>query len=252
MAKHDLAFEPPRMNAAGTLGFYPDLHGPMDWGQLGAFVTNPISLGPRTPAHGKRYADYPGGFLLHTGFPNPGLRQVLQHYARQWSRSPLPVIVYLLGRGPEEVARMARQLENVEGVSGLELGVPGEASPDMVAALTQAGSGELPVIIRLPMERTLELAAGAIQAGAMAVSLSAPRGLVPTPEGELLQGRLYGPAILPMALRVVRELKEQGVPTIGAGGVYSQDQYRAMLSAGALAVQLDSVLWRGAGYSIFQ
>ncbi len=252
MAKHDLAFEPPIMNAAGTLGFFPDLHSLMDWGQLGAFITNPISLAPRTPAHGKRYADYPGGFLLHTGFPNPGLRQVLRRYAHHWSGSPLPVIVHLLGRGPDEVARMARQLENVEGVSGLEVGIPADAGHDMVVALTQAGSGELPVIIRLPMERALELAASAIQASAMAVSLAPPRGLLPTPEGELRQGRLYGPAILPMALRIVRELKEQGIPTIGAGGVYSQDQYQAMLSAGALAVQLDGVLWRGAGYKIFQ
>ncbi len=77
MAKHDLTFEPPIMNAAGVLGFFPDRHGPIDWGMLGAFITNPISLSPRTPAHGSRFEAYPGGFLLHTGYPNPGLSLVI-------------------------------------------------------------------------------------------------------------------------------------------------------------------------------
>ncbi len=55
MAKHDLAFDPPIMNAAGSLGFFPDFHSSIDWSSLGAFVTNPVSLTPRTPAHGRRF-----------------------------------------------------------------------------------------------------------------------------------------------------------------------------------------------------
>ena len=252
MAKHDLTFEPPLMNAAGVLGFFPDRHGPIDWGMLGAFITNPVSLSPRTPAHGSRFEAYPGGFLLHTGYPNPGLSLVLRRYARQWSHSPLPVIVHLLARGTVEVAKMARRLETVEGVSGLEVGVVSDVSDEMLTALTQAASGELPVIVRLPMERSIELAYAAIQAGAVAVSLAPPRGIVPTQGGELLHGRLYGPAILPLALRVVHELTHLGIPTIGAGGITIQEHKNAMLAAGALAVQLDSPLWRGAGYSIFK
>jgi dihydroorotate dehydrogenase (NAD+) catalytic subunit len=250
MAKHDLAFDPPIMNAAGSLGFYPDLHSPIDWSMMGAFVSNPISLTPRTPARGKRFAAYPGGFLLHTGYPNNGLSRVLHRHAERWSRSPVPVIVHLLARGAVEVALMARSLETVEGVSGLEVGVVSEASADLVAACTQAACGELPVIIQLPMERSIELAAIAIQAGAVAVSLAPPRGILPTKGGEMLQGRLYGPAVLPLALRTVHELAQQGIPTIGAGGVYTLEHSKAMLAAGALAVQLDTVLWRGAGYRV--
>ena len=249
MTKHDLAFDPPIMNAAGSLGFFPDLHGPIDWGMLGAFVTNPVSLTPRTPARGSRFQAYPGGFLLHTGYPNPGMSQVLRRHAGRWSGSPLTVIVHLLGRGTEEVAKMARRLETVEGVSGLEVGVVSDASAEMVVALTQAASGELPVIMRLPMERSIELASAAIRAGAVAVSLAPPRGIIPAQDGELVQGRLYGPAILPLALRMVQELTQLGIPTIGAGGIYTQEHKKAMLTAGALAVQLDSLLWRAAGYT---
>jgi dihydroorotate dehydrogenase len=147
---------------------------------------------------------------------------------------------------------MARRLENVDGVSGLEVGLTSDASAEMVAAFTQAAGGELPVIMQLPMERSVELAARASQAGAVAVSLAPPRGILPTQGGETIQGRLYGPAILPMALRVVRELKELGIPTIGAGGIYTQEQLDAMLAAGAIAVQLDAVLWREAGFELLK
>jgi dihydroorotate dehydrogenase (NAD+) catalytic subunit len=251
MPKHDLAFIPAIMNAAGSLGFTPDTHSLIDWSAFGAFVTNPISLTPRTPANGKRYIDYPGGFLLHTGYPNPGLSFICHRYAGHWSRSPVPVIVHLLARGTDELAKMVRRLENVEGVSGLEVGMVSDASADMVAACAQAASGELPVIIQLPMERCIDLAAGAIQAGAVAVSLAPPRGMLSNEDGQSVQGRLYGPAIQPMALRVVHELTRLGIPTIGAGGIYTRQHMDALLAAGAMAVQLDSCLWRGAGYNLF-
>jgi dihydroorotate dehydrogenase (NAD+) catalytic subunit len=251
MTKHDLTIDPPYMNAAGSLGFSPDLHSPVDWSMLGAFVTNPVSLMPRTPARGKRFIAFPGGFLLHTGYPNPGMSQALRRNAGPWSYSPIPVIVHLLAQSTEEVAKMTRRLELVEGVTGLEVGVTSNASIEMVVAFTQAACGELPVIMHLPVERSVELAQGAMNAGAAAISLAPPRGIFPTGGGEMVQGRLYGPAILPVALRVVHELSQLSIPTIGAGGVYTQEHADAMLAAGAYAVQLDSVLWRGAGYRLF-
>src|SRR4030042_2972661 len=169
MTTHDLFIDPPLMTPAGSLGFSPDLHGPVDWTRLGAFVTNPISLMPRTPAHGLRFVPFPGGFLLPTGFPNPGRAQALRRYAGHWSGSPLPVIVHLLARNPGEVATMVRRLESMEGVSGLEVGVTSETSAETVVALTQSASGELPVIIHLPMEHSVELAPKAMNAGAGAI-----------------------------------------------------------------------------------
>jgi dihydroorotate dehydrogenase len=53
-----------------------------------------------------------------------------------------------------------------------------------------------------------------------------------------------------MALKVVHELTQLRIPTIGSGGIYDQGHVQAMLAAGALAVQLDSVLWREAGYNL--
>ncbi len=247
MAKRDLAFEPPLMNAAGTLGFFPDLYSPVNWNQFGAFITNPISLTARTPSHGDRFAIFPGGFLLHTGCPNPGFAQSLRRFSPHWEHSPLPVIVHLLASDPSGLTKMVSQLEALEGVNAVEVGIDRAAIPGQVSEAVQASNGELPVIVRLPMERATELASIAIQAGALAVSLAPPRGMLPSPTGEVLQGRLYGPSIFPATLRVVHELTQQAIPTIGCGGIYNERQYKVMLAEGALAVQLDAVLWRAGG-----
>jgi dihydroorotate dehydrogenase (NAD+) catalytic subunit len=251
MSKHDLAIDPRLMNAAGSLGFTPDLHGAVDWSGLGAFVTNPVSLTSRTPARGRRMIEFPGGFLLHTGYPNPGISQVIRQYARQWQRSPIPVIVHLLAENPQEVEKMARRLESVEGISGLELGVRISLESEMLELMTRAACGELPVIVQVPLERAIELAPKAVDAGADAISLAPTRGMLRADNGELVQGRLYGPVSLPLALRAVHELSQMRIATIGAGGVYTREQAESMLAAGAVAVQLDAVFWRGAGYRLF-
>jgi dihydroorotate dehydrogenase (NAD+) catalytic subunit len=245
MFKYDLSLKPPLMNAAGSLGFTPDPHGPADLERFGAFVTNPISLSPRLPAQERRCLSYPGGFLLHTGFPNPGIRAVLRRCAKRWEHSPVPIIVHILAQRGEEVFEIARRLEKIENIAALELGIPPEASPALAAELVSAALSERPVIARLPMEHAVELASVAIDSGAAAISLGAPRGALPTAPGKLMKGRLYGPAVFPLALETMQRLLRLGSPIIGGGGVYAPPQAEAMLQAGAVAVQLDAVLWRG-------
>lgn len=245
MFKYDLALSPPLMNAAGALGFVPEPRGPVDLSLLGAFVTNPISLRPRAPAQERGCIAFPGGFLLHTGYPNPGFRAALKRFAPRWERSEIPVIVHILAEHGEEVYQLVRQVERLENLAGVEVGVPPDADPELLAELVSAAFGERPVIARLPLERLLELASPALAAGAAAVSLGAPRGSLPGPAGKLIRGRLFGPAVYPQALEAVRQASSQGIPVIGAGGVYQLLQANTMLQAGALAVQLDAVLWRG-------
>lgn len=248
MPKYDLTFHPALMNAAGSLGFAPDAYGPVDLSNLGAFVTNPVSLRPRPPARGRRFLPFPGGFLIHTGYPNPGLEAVIRRHAGRWRRAPLPVLVHLLSDSAAELAQMVRRLERVEGVAGVEVGVPADMQAENSIALAQAASGELPVVVRLPLERAAGLAAAAAaelaETGIAAASLGPPRGAIPALGQTLAHGRLYGPALFPLALAAVEALARSGLPVIGAGGVYQPSQVEAMLAAGALAVQLDSVLWR--------
>ena len=247
--KYELLFRSPLLNAAGSLGFAPDPHTSLDLSRLGAFVTNPVSSQPRRPARGPRYLPFPGGFLLHTGYPNPGLSAVIHRCGERWGRAGLPVIVHLLAQSANDISFMLRRLETVDGVAGIELGLPSGLDARAACALAQAAGGELPVIVRLPLERAAELASAlAIQArqtGITAISLAPPRGALPGPDGVLVSGRLYGPAIFPLALAALRAVLPTGLPVIGGGGVYTLEQAEAMLAAGAVAVELDTILWRG-------
>jgi dihydroorotate dehydrogenase len=240
MSKRGLVFQKPLMNAAGTLGFAPDIRFPLNWGDFGAFVTNPLSLRSRKPAIEPALIEYPGGFLLHSGLSNPGFSQTLKKYAARWARADLPIIVHLMADRPEETLRMVRQLENVENVMAVELGFAPLLADDIILLAVEMSAGELPLIVNLPWEQVLRLGPQVLAAGAEAVSLAAPRGMV-----EQVTGRLFGPALLAQSMLLVREAARAGIPLIGGCGVYSKENASAMLAAGALAVQVDAVLWRG-------
>ena len=243
--KYDLTFDRPLMNAAGFLGFVPNRRLTIDVEELGAFVTNPVSLQRRTAARGERFLEFDGGFLLHTGHPDPGLKAVIKRFASRWARQTLPVWVHLLAQSVEELGQMVSLLEGREGIAGLEVGLASDVDSTSAQAYTRAAYGELPVLVRLPLERSIELAAVVMEAGAAAVSLGPPRGALPIAGADILYGRLYGPAIYPQALETVKRLSSSGITVVGSGGVYREREVEAMLDAGAIAVQLDAVLWRG-------
>ena len=254
MPKRDLYFRSPIMNAAGMLGFAPDFRA---WqtseffensevsDTLGAFVTNPLSWRPRKVTAHPAVVEYPGGFLLHTGLPNPGLGAAVKRYARKWADSSLPIIVHVMADRPEETARMVESLEGVENVMAAELGFAPLLADDIILTSLEMSLGELPLIVSLPMEQALTLGPRVMEAGAVAVSLSAPRGSLNTDDRSLITGRLYGPSLFPQNLETVHRLAGAGVPVIGGGGVYKREQVEVMKEAGAMAVQLDTVLWRG-------
>jgi len=248
--KRDIYFSKPLMNAAGSLGFTPDTRTGISLEPFGAFVTNPFSLRPRLPATKPEVVEYPGGFLLHTGLPNPGLNAGLKKYSAKWSRADLPIIVHLMADRPEETQRMVRMLESQENVMSAELGFAPLLADDIILLTLEMCVGELPLIFSLPVEQVLSLGPRLIQGGAQAISIAAPRGALPlTPNpspdgrGELITGRLYGPSLFPQTLETVHSAARIGLAVIGSGGVWSKENADAILSVGALAVQVDAALW---------
>jgi dihydroorotate dehydrogenase (NAD+) catalytic subunit len=239
--KRDLYFRKLLMNAAGSLGFAPDSRAGIDLDSFGAFVTNPFSLRPRKPAAQPEVIEYPGGFLLHTGLPNPGFKAGIKRYASRWDKSSLPVIVHIMADRPEETQNMVRMLEMHENVMAAELGFAPLLADDILLLTLEMCLGELPLIFSLPVEQVLSLGPRLIQDGAQAISISAPRGALVM--DHLITGRLYGPSLFPRALETVYSAAKLGLPIIGAGGVWTYENAEAMLSAGALAVQVEAVLW---------
>ncbi len=250
MFKQDLIFRPRVTNAAGSLGFALDSRVLQDIaslaGGIGAFVTNPISLRPRAAAAHPALVEYPGGFLLHSGIPNPGFKSVMRRYGPHWRDSSVPVIAHLMADRPEETQQMVEALEGMENVMAVEFGFAPLLADDIILLAIEKCLGELPLIISLPSDQLLSLGPRCLQLGAAAVSMAAPRGAV-TQNGTFITGRLFGPSLFPRSLDLVMSAVKLNLPIIGAGGVYSKADVQTMLSAGALAVQVDAAFWLPVG-----
>ncbi len=233
------------MNSAGSMGFAPDgrIHFPEP---MAAFITHPISRLPRSPAERRICLPFAGGFLLHTGLPNPGLRVILKQMGTRWARAGMPIWVHLLAESPTQLAEMTRELEDQEGVEALEISIPPHFTPSQALELASAGLGELPLVIHIPITRAGESWLDRLpEMGISAISLGAPRGTLPLPDGGQVTGRLYGPALFPLTLAAVKASVGLKLPVIAGAGIFGREQAEALLKAGAAAVQLDAVLWRG-------
>ncbi|MBN1564546.1 MAG: nitronate monooxygenase [Anaerolineae bacterium] len=247
--KNTLVIENPVMPAAGTFGFdstaYNDL---IDLTKLGAIVTNPITWKPRRIAHGINVIPLPSGVMIHTGVPNPGMQKVLHDYAKSWAGSLAPVIVHVLATTPDDVARCAGSLEGREGVVGIELGLHDQVTLDDINAFLTAVEQNtmLPVLVRVPLYNAVETAQAAEDFGAGAVVVAnPPRGTTRDPEtGQLVGGRIYGPWLKVQTLRAVGQVaRAVKIPVIGSGGIHTPNDARDFLEAGAVAVQVDTVVW---------
>jgi dihydroorotate dehydrogenase (NAD+) catalytic subunit len=238
----ELGLNTPWMNASGFGGYLPQ-HNTEDLVPLGGFVTNPVSLLPRSPSLTRSVISYPGGFMLHTGIPNPGIKNVLKTYAKKWTNLAVPLWVHLMATTPYEVQTMVRQLEETQSVSAVELGLPFDASAKNQYALIEAAAGELPFFVCIPLDRIEPVLIEKIASlGADGVVISAPRGMMVI-DGKCKQGRLYGPALHPQMLATLHRLRGLSLPLIAGCGIFSKEQGEAALEAGAAALQVDAWMW---------
>jgi dihydroorotate dehydrogenase len=232
------------LNAAGTLGFAQEGQSLISLGELGAFITNPISAHPRSPARDSGVVRYAGGFLLHSGHPNPGLRTARKRYHTSWLHMGPPIIPHLISDHIDELEAMILELETEASIAGIEIGIQ-EADFDLITQIARlAKQTELPAIVRLPLVASADAFRQAALAGAPVLSFGPPRGGALFTESNPASGRLYGPSLFPLALEKLKEIRARvEVPIIAAGGIVNPRQVQAMLDGGASAVQLDSVLW---------
>ncbi|GAB4574590.1 MAG: dihydroorotate dehydrogenase [Anaerolineae bacterium] len=249
--KYSLIVHSPVMPAAGTFGYGNRYVRLIKTEKFGAIVTDPITLRPRRVAQGPNSVPLPGGLLLHTGMPNPGVEKVIKKYRQNWANAPVPIIVHLMDRQSGDLRQCVRALIGITGVAGFELGIHEQASLEEIYSLinTVIHLTQLPLLVRVPLERAIELAPAIAQTEAGALVVGAPpRGIARDPvTGRLVRGRLYGPLVMPQALntvaQVVDRLKETDLPVIAAGGIHTPDDARTFIEVGARAVQLDSLIW---------
>ena len=252
-----LALVNPVIAASGPFGYGVEVADSVDLPRLGGLVTRSTTAKPR-PGHAPpRTAEVPAGVLLGMGLQNPGLEAVLDRYAPAWVRWTCPVVVSLAGESTGDLASMARRLEGVPGVAGVELNLScGNASRGGLAFGLDADSAASAVsAVRratdLPLIAKLTAAAGDVRAVARAVedagadaiaAINTLPGLAVRGDGSgpVLgsgYGGVAGPVLKPIALRVVFEVAQVvDIPVIGIGGVASIGDVLDLLAVGASAV----------------
>lgn len=233
------------MNAAGTGGFAIDKEFLRAFPAMKVFVTNPISFSSRQPSNHRGIYPSEGGFLLHSGWPNPGLYQIIKKYKDQWSRSTLPVIVNLLVNDPNETKKMVQMLEEIDNILAIEFSFGKDDSASLVFENLDAGFGKLPVIAKIPLERIQEDWLDEIkQKPVEAISLQSPRGIINN-QGKFVQGRLFGPSILPITMQAVKSAARLNIPVLAGAGVIDLNHIDGLFELGMYAFQFYEWGWRG-------
>jgi dihydroorotate dehydrogenase (NAD+) catalytic subunit len=245
---YTLIISSPVIAAAGSLG---DVVGIARWlglqradadHGLGAIVSSTVT---RSGRRGQpQLIATPAGVLYHHGGFSLGVQQVREQLAPRWATYQVPVLVSLAGA---DAAAVAAELSEVPGVTGFELALPSTSALEAEQQVARVRRATLlPLIVRLPGELTdpVAVAQACVTAGADAIALiGGLPACMPNPEGRLIDGRLGGPAIFPVALRMVaRVAAAVQLPVIGMGGVATVAHAQAMVQAGARAVALASAL----------
>jgi dihydroorotate dehydrogenase (NAD+) catalytic subunit len=241
---YGLTLSSPVMVAAGALGYGVDLPYASAIEPLGALITA-TTLPGRGSARPPQLIETASGLLVSGEWAGRPIKEVLERLAPTWATWRTPVILSVSASDLQGATAIARALEGVEGVAGIELDLTATArAPQSIAALR--GVTLLPLLAKLPADAPdlVGLARAVEQAGADALVVAAPPAGAWVGQGnQQIEGRLCGAAWHPLALRLVAQVAGQvGIAVIGAGGITDLAGARRMLGVGAAAIQIGSAL----------
>jgi dihydroorotate dehydrogenase (NAD+) catalytic subunit len=249
----------PVMTASGTFGYGEKFASLFDLNRLGAIIVKGLSLKPAPGNPPPRTVETCGGMLNAIGLENIGLAAFVKEKLPFLQSLDTPIILNIYGQNLDEYARLAERIHDLEGVAGIELniscpnvkagGVAFGTDPKMAFQVTKSvrEKTRLPLIVKLSPNVTDvgTIARSVEEAGADAVSLintiTSMVVDVETRRPKLANkvGGLSGPAIKPIALRMVWEtVQAVALPVIGIGGIMDASDALEFLIVGAQAVQV--------------
>jgi dihydroorotate dehydrogenase (NAD+) catalytic subunit len=254
-----LQLKNPVMTASGTFGYGEEYAPYVDINRLGALIVKGLSLKPRQGNPPPRIMETPSGMLNAIGLENPGVKAFVANKLPFLRQFDVAVIVNIFGETVDEYARVADILSQAEGIHALEVniscpnvkkgGMSFGADPGAAYEVTRSVKSvtHLPVMVKLtPNVTDIGEIAESVQAGgADAISLiNTIAGMAVDienrkPQLRMVTGGLSGPAIKPIALKMVRQVvKQVSVPVIGVGGIMNARDALEFLIVGARAVQV--------------
>lgn len=249
----------PVMTASGTFGYAREFENLVNLHRLGGVVVKGISLEPRPGNPPQRIVETPCGMLNAIGLQNVGVDRFIAEKMSYLNGIDVPVVVNILGDTVDEYRQLTERLNGVEGIAALEVniscpnvkkgGVAFGTVPSMAAAVTEAvkQAADVPVMVKLsPNVADISEMARAVE-GAGADSISLINTLIGMaidvkrrkPVLANVIGGLSGPAIKPVALRMVYQAASAvNIPVIGIGGIETTEDALEFLLAGATAIQV--------------
>lgn len=254
-----LELKNPVIAASGTFGYGQEFEKFIDLSQLGAIIPKGISLNPMQGNPPPRIFETNGGILNSIGLQNPGLQVFIKEKLPYLKKIKTNLIINFFGNTQKEYIELARRLGSLDGISGLEMniscpnvkqgGIVFGSDSQMTYRLVYAvrKSSELPFIVKLSPNVTdiSAIARSAEEGGADAVSLVNTFKAIAInihskkPELGNIIGGLSGPAIKPIALRMVWEVFQAvKIPVIGIGGIMKAEDAIEFILAGASAIQI--------------
>lgn len=251
----------PIIVASGTFGYAREMAGVVDFARLGGVIPKTVTRQPRAGNEPPRTVETASGMLNAIGLDNDGIDHFLEHHLPYLRTLPTAVFANIAGENEDDFVYLAELVGSQQGLAGLELNL---SCPNVAGGLDFATKPELtaqvvrrvrqvcplPLIAKLTPNVTDVVAIAKAAAGAGADALS----LVNTCLGMAIDwrrrrpilgnvvGGLSGPAIKPIALRMVWQVARVAkIPVIGIGGIATIDDVMEFLVAGAAAVQLGTV-----------
>lgn len=254
-----LSLKNPVLTASGTFGYGLEYDDFFDIAELGGICTKGLSLEPRGGNPPERICETPAGMLNAIGLANVGVEAFCRDKLPGLRSRGATVVANIFASSIEDFVAIARRLEREEGVAAIELnvscpnvkegGIEFGKDAALSARVTEAvrGATRLPLWVKMSPEAgdIIAVAKACEAAGADAVTaINTIRGMSIDPEAMAVRlanrtGGLSGPALRPIALRIVWDLVGAlRIPVIGIGGIATASDAVQFLLAGASAVQV--------------
>lgn len=254
-----LKLQNPVMTASGTFGYGREFNDFVDLNRLGAIIVKGLSMEPSMGNPPPRIVETGCGMLNAIGLENIGIKAFVKDKIPFFKKISTPVLVNIYGKTLEEYAQLASFIDDIEEISGIELniscpnvklggvafGVETKSAYQVVKAVREKTKKPLMVKLSPNVTDITAIAKAAEEGGADSLSLiNTITGMaidINTGRSRLgnITGGLSGPAIKPVALRMVwQTVQSVNIPVIGVGGIMDAGDALEFLIAGASAVQV--------------